>query len=386
RPMLYTLLVLSTGFAMFAMFFGSGNLVFPIMLGGMVEGSYVSAAIGLVLTAICVPFLGFFAIYLFKGNYEAFFHRLGKYADFFLPLLILALIGPFGVIPRCITVAHGSFLLLFPEASFITFAAIMSIVIFLLVLDPHKIVPLIGAFLTPILLISLGLIIVYGVAGGRLLQANNFDSLSVFVTGLVQGYNTLDLMAAFFFSAVVIKYVHYVLHKHRISKIGQKQFIWATMLCGMGMLTLVYVAFIYLGAAYADVLEPAHPERGIALIADHTLGRLAGPVVVIAVILTTLTTAAALTSISAEFLRRRIFFDKVRLSTASLIIVALSFLFSNLKFSGIAAFLSPILQVLYPGLIVLTLFNIAHRLWGVRIVKTPVYATFALTFFMALYY
>lgn len=381
KIMLYVFLVVSTGFAMFAMFFGSGNLVFPIMLGEMVAEHYTFAAVGLVISAIIVPFLGVIVIFLFEGDYEKFFRRLGKHADFWLPLLILALIGPFGVIPRCITVAHGSLLLLFPNIPFIIFALIMTGALFVLVLDPHKIVPLIGMFLTPILLLSLGMIIVYGIVGSELPHAaeSATGALTSFYTGITQGYYTLDLMGAFFFSVVVIKYVQFTLLKYHIVAHRQHQFMWGAVLCGMTMLAIVYIAFVYLGMVYSDVLDVAYPERAITLIADHALGRLGSPVVAIAVILTTLTTAAALTTVSAGFLRQRLLFGRVNLPVASGIILILSFLFSNLKFTGITAFLGPVLQVLYPGLIVLTVLNIAHRLWGIRIVKTPVYGVFVIT-------
>jgi len=60
-----------------------------------------------------------------------------------------------------------------------------------------------------------------------------------------------------------------------------------------------------------------------------------------------------------------------------LLTLILSFLISTLEFKGIAAFIGPILQALYPGLILMTFLNIGYQLWGVKVIKTPVYMTFA---------
>lgn len=381
RFLMPVLLIISTGFAMFSMFFGSGNLVFPIMLGDIVQGHYVVATIGLFVTAVIVPFLGLLGIYLFDGSYEAFFQRMGNYAGFILPLLIIALIGPFGVIPRCITVAYGSLVLLFPNLPFSLFSVGMCVLIFLLTLDPRKMILVIGAVLTPLLLVSLVTIIVRGISGAQLSYPviGEVSAASEFFTGALQGYLTLDLMAAFFFATVVIKYIRYNIEQKAMVKARQNIIIFASLLFGAGLLAVIYSAFVYLGAAYADILNTDHPEQSITIIANHTLGSLASPIVVLAVSMAVLTTAVTLTSVAATFLRSNLFRDRIYTSVSTLLILVIALFVSTLQFTGIAALLGPILVVLYPGLIVLTVLNIANKLWGVKILKIPVYVVFALS-------
>src|SRR5262245_8338583 len=103
------LLIISTGFALFSMFFGSGNLVFPLVVGKESGGHYLLATLGIFLTGVVVPFLGVIAMMLYKGDNQKFFGSMGKPATFWFPLIALSLMGPFGVLARCITVAHGSF-------------------------------------------------------------------------------------------------------------------------------------------------------------------------------------------------------------------------------------------------------------------------------------
>ena len=65
-------LILATGLAMFSMFFGSGNLVFPLVVGQMSEGHFGLASLGILLTGVLVPFLGILAMLLFDGNSKVF--------------------------------------------------------------------------------------------------------------------------------------------------------------------------------------------------------------------------------------------------------------------------------------------------------------------------
>jgi len=114
--------VFTAGFAMFSMFFGSGNLVFPLLLGSVVQGTYAYAILGLFISAVCIPFLGLIGMIQFNGDREAYFSRLGRIPSFVLVFFLLALIGPLGVIPRCITVAFGGVRLIAPFFPFFIFS------------------------------------------------------------------------------------------------------------------------------------------------------------------------------------------------------------------------------------------------------------------------
>ena len=142
--------VLTAGFAMFSMFFGSGNLVFPLMLGTQTLQHSFSALGGFFITAVIVPFLGLIAMIAFNGDRERFFGTLGKGTGFVLTFLILALIGPFAVIPRCITVAYGGLQLIWPHLSFVGFSAFFCILTGVLIWHPNKVVGIIGLVLTPL--------------------------------------------------------------------------------------------------------------------------------------------------------------------------------------------------------------------------------------------
>jgi LIVCS family branched-chain amino acid:cation transporter len=369
-------LVLSTGFAMFSMFFGSGNLVFPLIIGKIVDAHYAYASMGLLLTGVCVPFLGLMGIFLFHGDYEKFFDRLGPYASFIMPLMMLSLMGPFGVIPRCITVAHGSFALIVPEVTLPVFSVIFCILLFGLNADRRKIISLLGVGLTPFLLLSLGVIIGYGILYGEVNSQSSVSAGNAFLHGLLEGYQTMDLLAAFFFASVVIKYLKMRL-SHEHSEQTTRKLTVLSGIVGAGILAAVYIAFVYLGAVYSVHLENINVEQFLAVIASHTLGGYAAPIVCVAVVLACLTTAVILTTVFAEFFHEKVTQKKINMPLSILLTLILSFLISTLEFKGIAAFIGPILQALYPGLILMTFLNIGYQLWGVKVIKTPVYMTFA---------
>src|SRR3569832_77075 len=144
-------LIVSTGFALFSMFFGSGNLVFPITVGQLSEGQYLLAALGILITGVIVPFLGVLGMMMYEGNISVFFRFLGKTGIFWFSFFALALMGPFGVFARCLTVVHGAVQFLAPTASLLMTSIVLCITVYLLTVNKTKIISVLGIWLTPAL-------------------------------------------------------------------------------------------------------------------------------------------------------------------------------------------------------------------------------------------
>lgn len=358
---------------MFSMFFGSGNLVFPLVVGQLSHGHVTLGAIGILLTGILVPFLGIVAMLLFNGSSKSFFGLLGKPATFWLPLMCLSLMGPFGVLARCITVSHGALKLLAPEMSLWIFSALACVVIFLLTVRKTRIVSLLGSILTPILLLSLAAIAFFGLKGASLPTAAPHEAWHSFKTGFFQGYQTMDLLAAFFFSVFVIQH----LKNRQIEEKKTFSIFLKSSLVGASLLSVVYIALVTLGAIYAPQLAAVPPHEMLAFVAEASLGSMAAPVVCIAVMLACLTTGMVLASLFADFLKKEISHDKLNFPTALGITLAIAFVISTLEFSGIARILGPVLETIYPALIVLTVVGIFHKLWKWQSVRIPVAIAFA---------
>lgn len=366
------LYIFTCGFALFSMFFGSGNLVFPLSLGKLFPESSLMATFGLNLTAVLVPFLGALAMLLHRGDLNSFFGWLGNAATFWFPLLSLSLMGPFGVLARCLTVAHGGIEELFPDISLIFVSLSLCVLIFIFSLRQNRIVSLLGSFLTPILLISLFLIAYFGWDKAKFeVQAFSMDS---FKQGLIQGYQTMDLLAAFFFSSFVIKEMRSKAEDDR----SLFQLFLGSALVGMGLLSLIYFFMISLGAFHALSLVNVPDEKLLSVISTKTMGSFAGIVVTVAASLACFTTGLVLAKLFADFLFKEIFKEKVSKEISMICTLLIAFFVSTLEFSGIAKILGPILDFIYPALIVLTLMSIANKLWGIREKRWPVAIALAL--------
>ncbi len=370
-------LILTTGFAMFAMFFGSGNLVFPIVVGMESAGHLFLASLGILLTGVLVPFLGAFAILLFKGESNDFFKTMGKSATFWFPLLALSLMGPFGVLPRCITVAHGSFFHLY-QIPLWAFSLVFLFFIFLAAYKESRVLTLIGEYLTPVLIAAMAVIAGFGIWYGVFPSAEEGRGIKALTSGLSWGYQTMDLLAAFFFSSYVIYHLPSKLEQEGGSKAVLSVFLRSAMV-GAFLLSAIYVSMVALGALYQSPLQNMAQEQLLGAIANIAIGPYGGYVVCVAVVLACFTTAVVLASLFSDFFRERICNNKISAHFSMLITLLISFLVSTLEFAGIAKVLGPILTTLYPAAIVLTVMAILNRLWGFKIYRSLVLLTFLTT-------
>ena len=140
----------------------------------------------------------------------------------------------------------------------------------------------------------------------------------------------------------------------------------------------MYIGLTYVASFYTPLLNPAHlPEERLSAISMHLLGPYGTLIACIAVAMTCLTSAIPLTSICADYIRQDLF--KKRLVLPLVLTLFIASAVANLGFMGIASLLSPVLGILCPGLIVLSVLNIFNQLFETRVPKLPVFATFAIS-------
>lgn len=369
--------IITTGFAMFSMFFGAGNVVFPLFLGQYAQDHNPYAIVGLLITGVIMPFAGLIAVTLFDGNYRIFFGRIGKIPGFIVVLFILGLIGPFGALPRCIALSYSTIKIYIPHLSLELFSAISCLFIFLLTFRRTRIINILGNFLTPFLLISLSVIIIKGIINSPPLAAADHSKWNIFFTGMKEGYQTMDLLGAFFFSSVVL-----ICLKKGWPEEGTKnpkELIVLSLkasVIGAFLLSCIYMGFSFVAAFQSHSLVDIPKDQLAGVIAIHVLGPYAGIIASIAVALACLTTAIALASIFAEFIHEDLTQFRFSYEWSLCVTLVIAFFVSTLNFTVLAALLDPILKICYPALIVLSILNILYKLWGIKIVKTPVLLAF----------
>lgn len=367
---------LSIGLAMFSMFFGAGNIIYPLAVGQYAGDKNFYAMLGLIITAAIMPIAGVIAMILYDGNYRDFFGRLGKTPGFLLAFITIALLGPLGSTPRCIALSYTTLKSSFLDMSPNLFGAIACIIIFLFTYRRKHILSLLGWILTPVLLASLLIIIAIGLITASGSPSVEGTPLQMFSHGLIEGYNTMDLLAAFFFSSTIINILRLKLAETHESKDSYLKIALQASIVGACLLAAIYVGFSYIASFHGADLAINGKDELLAGITLKIAGPYAGILVCIAIALACLTTAIALVSSFTDFMQKEIFKSKISYEITLAGSLLATYFVSTFEFTGISAFLWPILQICYPGLIVLTFLNIGHRLAGINTVKGPVFAAF----------
>lgn len=375
--------VIAAGLALFSMFFGAGDLIWPLILGGSSGDKNFFSMLGLLITGVSLPLLGLIAMMLFQGDHRAFFSRIGKVPSLILVFIIQVILGPVGSIPRLITLSYATLKPYFPfDISLMLFSGLVCLLVLAFTFKPQKLINLLGLVFTPILLLCLGAILIMGFIYLPEPTPVALSSKEAFVEGIKVGYNTLDLIASFMFAPLVMS--HFLLDEQEEDPKVAKQKLFKKMvkasLIAAGLLSCMYIGLTYVASFYIPHIDVPHlPEERLSLIARHLLGPYGALLSSLAVAMACLTTALPLVSICASYMHQDLFQQKGGSLLPLVITLAISMLIANLGFMGIASLLSPVLQILCPGLIVLSVFNIANKLYETRVPKIPVFATFALS-------
>ena len=366
------------GFALFSMFFGAGNVIFPLIVGQTVKDNLIFALMGLVVTAILVPFSGVISTALFEGNTKDHFARVGKVPGYFIILLLFGLIGPFGGIPRLIGLSYASLKVYLPDLRLFSFSALACLVILAFTIRKNDILKVLGLVLTPILLISLCTIIVKGAffSESSFHHGTSYKPLSAFFYGIKEGYNTMDLLASFFFASMIYKRI-----KSQSTTLNQRSFLSSMIqssIIGAVLLSIVYVGFSFVAATFCDELSVANKDQYLGIIGHIVLGKHAGIIVCMTIVMSCLTTAIALSSLCAEFICDQFKGKNPSYPLSLLIVLILTWGVSTLEFSGIVRLLNPVLEICYPSLLAISILNIFYKVYGFKHIKIPVFVIFAI--------
>ncbi|WP_031535173.1 MULTISPECIES: branched-chain amino acid transport system II carrier protein [unclassified Bacillus (in: firmicutes)] len=347
------------GTMLFGMFFGAGNLIFPIQLGQLAGTNFWLALAGFLVTAIGLPFLGILAIGLSGSNgVRELSDRVHPAFGFLFSLFLYLTIGPFFAIPRTATVPFAVGIEPFIENGYIPlFLAIFSFLFFLLVyyfsLNPAKIMDVIGKYLTPTFLVFLFLLIIVSLVRpmGSFQEPQGTYINSAFMTGFKEGYNTMDALASLAFGIVVIN----AIKGKGISDVKSiAKTTWKSGIFAMLLMMLIYGFITYMGSSSVQAVGSF--ENGgliFAAVAKHYFGSFGGILLAIIIVLACLKTSIGLITSCSEFFHEA--FPKISYKAFVLILCVVSFLFANLGLNKIIQFAVPVLMFLYPLAIVLIL-------------------------------
>ncbi|WP_168582725.1 branched-chain amino acid transport system II carrier protein [Gephyromycinifex aptenodytis] len=364
-----TLLV---GSLIFGLYFGAGNLIFPVQLGRDAGSATAAATIGFLLTAVGLPILGIIASALARARdvFEMARPVGRRYALVFTCLLYLT-IGPLFAIPRTATVSYevGVRPLLSPGAdgwALPLFSLVFFALTAVLAWRPGKLLDWVGRYLTPIFLVLLGALIAAAIispmsrgAAPAPVEPYADGALSA---GLLDGYNTMDALASLAFAIVIVEALRRlgVTRPSRIAvEVGK-----AGLIGGAGM-ALVYAALAYVGVTSLGVVQGENGGSVLAGTSNHYYGVIGQYLVAAIVLVACLKTAVGLIAACAEMFVS-LFASGPKYRGWLALFVTTSLLVANAGLETIIAYSIPVLMFLYPLAIITILLGLLHHWVGNR--------------------
>ncbi|VFQ46835.1 branched-chain amino acid transport system II carrier protein [Desulfoluna butyratoxydans] len=352
--------IVVAGAALFAMFFGAGNLIFPPALGFLSGTSWFFCMLGFFITGVGLPILGVAALAKSGGSLDRFAGRVSPVFAKVMGTAIVLAIGPFLAIPRTgATVYEIGIKPLFSGVSPLTASVAFFVVTLFFALKPSSIVDKIGKYLTPVLLLIIGLIIVKGVASpiGHPVAKGLTQPLG---RGFIEGYQTMDALASILFAGLVLSAIAAKGYKTAEEQISLT--CKAGLIAGTGLM-LVYGGLLFLGATGSGMFEEGISKSDLIVsITNTVLGSAGRTAMCLAVSAACLTTAIGLTAVVGSWFEK-LSHGKLKYESVVIITAIFSTLISVSGVEKIVTFSVPLLIIAYPIVIVL----IALTLWGSKL-------------------
>ncbi|MFD1472819.1 branched-chain amino acid transport system II carrier protein [Companilactobacillus mishanensis] len=361
--------LLFIGSMLFGLFFGAGNLIFPVFLGQQAGSNVWLAIIGLLITGIGLPLLGVAGLGLTES--ASVFDLAGKvnktYAYIFTVLLYL-IIGPLFATPRLATTSFQMGLDPFVSDGMSKIVlAIFSILFFAaswwFARKPSKIMTYVGKWLTPIFLILLGLLIIVAFVkpmGGFHGTPQGGYAQSPVLSGFTEGYNTMDALASLAFGVVVIDGIRLlgITDPKAIAKDTIKAGTISVVLMG-----IIYTLLALLGTMSLGQFKLA-ANGGITLaqVFNYYFGDFGNILLALIVIVACLKTSIGLITAFGEAMHEM--FPKISYQVLIAIASILPCVFANVGLTNLIQYSTPALMFIYPLAITLIILAILSPFIG----------------------
>ena len=368
--------LMALGFMTFALFLGAGNIIFPPIVG-LAAGEHLwSAALGFLLTGVGLPLITVVALAGVGGGLQTVTAPIGRIAGTLLGVAVYLTIGPLFATPRTATVSFELGVAPFIGGSstwgLFAYTVVYFGLVMVLSLFPGKLMDNIGKLITPVLILAL--VVLRGAAfllpaGTLMASAPDYHSASLALgQGFVQGYQTMDALAALVFGIVIVNAIK--AQGVTDERLHTRYTIIAALIAATG-LGLVYVSLIYLGATSGSLTPDA--TTGVTILTayvQHTFGGWGMALLAVVILLACLTTGVGLVSACATY------FSSLLPCSYRTMVIALS-LFSmavaNQGLEQLIAVAVPVLVTIYPVSIALVALSLLSRLWKqARRVYVPV--------------
>ncbi len=354
---------------LFGLFFGAGNLIFPLHLGQLAGAHWGPAAVGFCVTGVLLPLLSVLAVAVTRaeGVYDIG-RPLGVGFALVFMVLIHATIGPLFGTPRTATVSFTVGVAPFlPKAAqgwaLLLFSAVFFGLAFAFSYHQNNILANVGKVLNPVFLALLFLVFVVAFASpmGNPATApvTHAYASSAVTNGFLEGYNTMDALAGLAFGVTVVTAIRSMGVKRpgAVSKVVTKSGLLA-----MGAVAFIYLLLIVLGAMSLGRFKVS-ADGGVAFnqLVNYYAGAFGQVVLAFLLTVTCLTTAVGLVAAFAQDFHKH--FPKVSYHAWLALSCLASFLTANFGLDQIIAWSTPMLMFLYPLAMVLILLSVSSPLF-----------------------
>jgi LIVCS family branched-chain amino acid:cation transporter len=361
------------GSMLFGLFFGAGNLIFPVHMGQEAGSNVVSATIGFLVTGIGLPFLGVVAIGVSKssGLFDLA-SRVHPIYGYIMTVLLYLTIGPFFALPRTGTVSYEIGLAPYIANEYHTVGLAVFTILFFFVallfsLKPSKILTWVGKILNPLFLVFLAFLVIVSFLKpmGSISDAaiHGIYATDPFFKGFTEGYNTMDALASLAFGIIVVQTIKGLgVQSPRNIAIGTIKAGSVSVL----LMGLIYGCLAYIGATSIGQYKLSE-NGGIALaqIANYYFGSLGSILLAIIVTLACLKTAIGLITACSETFQE-LFPAFLGYKSYVVLFTILSCLIANIGLTQIISLSIPVLMFLYPLAITLILLALLSPLFKDR--------------------
>ncbi len=351
--MKFTKEALIVGFALFALFFGAGNLILPPFLGFFAGSQWYLVALGFVLSGVGLPLLGILAHARLQGSIFNFANKVSPLFSLIFCMLIY-IISVALPAPRTAAVTHEIAIQPFFNISALTTSIIYFSLVFLFVIKRAAVINNIGKFLTPAILLLLLGVLLSGIFSDLQPGAGSISTNPV-LYGFFEGYQTFDAIAALVVGGVIILSVKL---KGYTSSVEIGKIVTGAAVFAALALFFVYGALIYNGAiVHAEFPVDITRTQLLSGISFLNLGAFAQTGLSVLVALACFTTAVGITTGTGDFMAERVGKPFVYPLTVSIACI-LGVVMGALSVNTIIEIALPVLMLIYPLTIILILLNV----------------------------
>lgn len=353
--------ILISGLALFAIFFGAGNLIFPPYLGVITGDGWLATMVGFLLADPVIPILTVIVTAAAGGRAVDIGKRVGDKFAKILTLAAIICIGPAFAIPRtAATTYEVGFQSFFPNLPIWVVTIVFFAITFALSFKESNVVNIIGKYITPALLVFLFIVIVKAIISPIGKPIDVPVEGGYFVKGFYEGYQTLDAFASPLFTGIVVADLMRKGYGKQSPK-DRLSFIISVGIVASIFLSLVYGGLTYLGASGSSIFAADDSRVDILVsLVYMTLGNFGKFALSVCVTLACLTTAIGLTSSAGNFIEE-LTHGKVKYIYTVIVVTIISFLLSSLGVDAIINLAVPVLTIGYPIIIALVFYMIFDK-------------------------